>query len=80
MSLEISDIDNHLANYPAPRPAGTLSDYELRVFNLCGIWQKVRPIIKFAKKLLFFKPLWQAVVEEFVDICDGLCNGKAMAD
>lgn len=66
----VSDIDAHVDNHlekVAGLDAGKLP-------NLCTVWSGVKPVIKFARALLFWKPKWQAVIDQFITSLDAACN------
>lgn len=74
--MQVHEIDEHIEAHEAPHTAidtSAFSAQELKLFNVCSIYKKIRPIIKFARTLLFWKPKWQAVIDEFIAVCDGIC-------
>lgn len=44
-----------------------------RRFDLCKIYTAVRPVLKFARGLLFFKPKWQSVISLLMEAMDEHC-------
>ncbi len=66
--LSIDEIDGHIAKHTAG--AGTKA---LTGLNLCAIYKVVRPILVFAKALLFFKPAWQTILQSLIDALDKTC-------
>lgn len=71
--MQVHEIDEHI-EAPAPEvDTSAFNAQELKLFNVCSIYKKIRPIIKFARTLLFWKPKWQAVIDEFIAVCDGIC-------
>lgn len=67
-TMSIHEIDQHIDKHEASGTAkGTAA------FNLCSIYQKARPIVKFVRPFLFFKPKWQAVIDELVAAGDEAC-------
>lgn len=71
--MQVEEIDNHLESYVAAEAAAGMDANSLKLFNICGTYQKVRPIIKFVRAMLFFRPKWQAVIDEFMAVTDGIC-------
>jgi hypothetical protein len=47
-----------------------------KLFNICGVYQKAKPVLKFAKTVLFFKPKWAAVIGLFITTLDEICNSE----
>ena len=73
--MEVHEIDAHIDTHEATefKASASFDEQQLKLFNICTAYQKVRPIIKFVRGLLFWKPKWQAVVDEFVAAADGIC-------
>ena len=69
----IQEIDNHLEDFSANEANGNMSANAMKLFSVCNAYQKVRPIIIFVKGLLFWKPKWQKVIDEFILVADGIC-------
>jgi hypothetical protein len=67
-ALSIEEIDAHLI-----RQAEALNTKDFAGLDLCKIYKTVRPILEFAKLLLFFRPKWQAVLQSFLDAADKMC-------
>ena len=68
--MSIEEIDKHLekSQQPATRDiASTIND-------VCKTYGEVRPILVFAKGLLFFKPKWQRVIESLLAVMDKNCD------
>ncbi|WP_217603700.1 hypothetical protein [Chitinophaga sp. GbtcB8] len=63
--MSIEQIDKHIASRPNATTAA---------IDFCAIYKTVRPILLFAKALLFFKPEWQKVLEAFIESMDGNCQ------
>jgi len=64
--LSVEEIDNHIKPH---------LQANLAAIDFCGIYKAVRPILVFAKALLFFKPAWQAILEAFITSMDNACKG-----
>lgn len=71
--MQVHEIDEHIEAPALEVDTSAFSAQELKLFNVCSIYKKIRPIIKFARTLLFWKPKWQAVIDEFIAVCDGIC-------
>lgn len=66
----MEEVDQHLDNSEnevATKDGATGLD-------LCTAYKAVRPVLEFAKLLLFFKPKWQIVLANFILVNDSLCN------
>lgn len=72
---DIKQIDSHLEKYSAKLMDKTsMGEKELKAFNLCEIYNKARPILKFVRKyLLFWKPKWQGVIDDLLALGDEAC-------
>lgn len=66
--MTIEEIDAHLS-----KKGFTGGKESLVGLNLCAIFKTVRPILVFAKTLLFFKPAWQAILQSLIDALDQSC-------
>ncbi len=65
--MEMHEIDSHVdAHYENLTTKAT-------TVNLCAIYTGVRPVLKFAKALLFFKPKWQTAIQALIDNLDTAC-------
>jgi len=63
--MHFNEIDEHVeAN------ADTLHERS----NFCEIYKIARPILFFAKSILFFKPKWQAVLTALIANLDSGCQ------
>lgn len=47
---------------------------QMRLFNICAVYQKLRPVLKFVRGLLFFKPKWQSIINAAIESLDQSCN------
>ena len=65
--MNAEEVDAHLE---ANAEALTL---EAKLPNLCAIYQAVRPILKFAHALLFWKPKWRDALDKLVAALDEAC-------
>lgn len=45
-----------------------------KLFKICGIYQKVKPVFKLAKTVLFFKPKLAAAIGLLITTLDEICN------
>lgn len=71
--MQVHEIDEHI-EAPAPEiDTSAFNAQELKLFNICAAYQKVRPVIKFVRGMLFWKPKWQAVIDTFLTVTDGIC-------
>jgi len=61
--MELHEIDNHI----------TEMDKNLQGFNLCNTYIKIKPVLRFARTLLFFKPKWQSLIDELIHHLDKGC-------
>ena len=68
--MSIEEIDSHLAT---TAQSGT-RDIGSAVNDICKTYNDVRPILVFAKGILFFKPKWQAVIQSLIAAMDNNCN------
>lgn len=71
--MQVHEIDEHIEAPVETIDTSAFSEQQLKLFNICGVYKKIRPIIKFARTLLFWKPKWQAVIDEFIVVCDTIC-------
>ena len=63
---DISQIDKQVDEFLAKSSAS-------KGFNICAIWLVVKPILTVVKTILFFKPKWQTVIDQFIAVVDGFC-------
>ncbi len=61
--MAIEEIDAHIEKQA-----------QTRGLDICGTYKTVRPILVFAKGLLFFKPKWQAILQLLIDALDKQCG------
>jgi len=74
--MEVHEIDAHVdANADTVNSINITQDMaaELKLVNICKIYQAVRPVLKFAKGLLFFKHKWQSFIQKLLDSLDAVC-------
>jgi len=45
-----------------------------KLFNICGLYQKVKPVLKLVKTVLFFKPKLAAVIGLLITTLDEICD------
>ncbi len=65
--MEAEEVDQHLeANAEALA-------LEAKLPNLCAIYQAVRPVMKFAHALLFWKPKWRDALDKLTASLDDAC-------
>lgn len=65
--MDAEQIDAHLeANAEA-------LNLEAKLPNLCAIYQAVKPILKFAHALLFWKPKWRDALDKLIASLDEAC-------
>lgn len=65
--MNTEEIDNHVDEHEAAINANT------KAINLCDLYNGVRPVLKFAVALLFWKPKWQKVLNDFLAHLDVAC-------
>ena len=46
----------------------------IKLINICKAYQTARPILNIAKKILFFKPKWAAVIGFLIVTLDEICE------
>lgn len=63
--MDVQEVDDHLDAH-AEVLAAKLPD-------LCAIYHAIRPILKFAHGLLFWKPKWRDALDKFVAALDEAC-------
>lgn len=73
--MQVHEVDEQIESHEAAEVVDTasFSEQQLKLFNICSAYQKVRPVIKFVRGLLFWKPKWQAVIDQFLAVTDGIC-------
>jgi len=47
---------------------------ENKLFDICTVYQKVKPAMKFITALLFWKPKWKSAIQELIKNLDEVCN------
>lgn len=47
-----------------------------KLFDICNLYQKVKPALLTAKRILFFMPKVQKTLQHFIDTLDNLCPEK----
>ncbi len=62
--MKVEEIDAHIQKHA-----------QARGLDICATYTKVKPVLVFAKGLLFFKPNWQAVLQSLIDALDKECGG-----
>ena len=65
--MDTNEIDSHVETHLAETAAGN------KMIDLCSLYQGVRPVLKFATALLFWKPKWQKVLNDFIAHLDEAC-------
>lgn len=71
--MQLHEVDEHLDS--AENSAILATDTATKGFpDLCVIYGTVRPVLKFARALLFFKPKWQKAIDLLTDNLDLACN------
>lgn len=68
--LPIDQIDAHVDDHLAKSEELAAQ----KMLNLCSIWTGVRPVVKFARALLFWKPKWQQVIDQLITSLDEACG------
>ena len=72
--MQVSEVDDHIENFTAAENMAAEGTAQFKLFDICQVWQKVRPIIRFARGLLFWKPKWQAIIDEAMAALDVSCD------
>ncbi len=67
------NIDKHIDDVLAIEAPAGISANQFKLWNICRTYQAVRPVLKFAKGLLFFKPKWQGVMTMLMAALDEAC-------
>lgn len=68
------NIDKHIdAVLAESAPTALVTSTDFKLWNICKYYRAVRPVLKIAKGLLFFKPKWQNVITLFMNVLDGVC-------
>lgn len=72
--MTIEQIDQHIEQHEsrmkvAKRPEGTAA----LNFDLCNYFRLARPILKFVRPFLFFKPKWQKILDTVIESGDAAC-------
>jgi len=62
---EVADIDAHVNDH-------LRTTANLKAIDLEAAYKGVRPVLKFARSILFFKPKWQHVLDMFIASLDSL--------
>lgn len=70
------NIDKHIDEALAIEAPAGLSAAKLKMFNVCKAYLAVRPVLKFARGLLFFKPRWQKVIDILFVAMDEVCPNE----
>lgn len=75
IKTSLAEIDAHLVAHESKtvKSVKTMTAEQLKAFNLCNVYYKVKPIIKFVRVFLFFRPKWQAAIDEFIAVTDQAC-------
>lgn len=68
--MEVHEIDSHVDDHLAKSEELAAQ----KMLNLCSIWTGVKPVIRFARALLFWKPKWQAVIDQLITSLDEACS------
>ena len=69
---EIDALDAHVDEHLTT----TESMSAQKLLDICAIWKGVRPIVKVARALLFWKPKWQAVLDQLITSLDATCPNE----
>lgn len=64
--MDMHEIDKHVEHH--------LSVAEVKKLNLCAVYVGAKPVIKFVRGLLFFKPKWQQIIDLLTASLDESCN------
>jgi hypothetical protein len=74
MNVEQIDahVDEHLEKLEAADNSN-LSGQQLQLANLCGVLHAAKPVLKFVRGLLFWKPKWQTVIDKVTEAIDNAC-------
>ncbi|MEP7108534.1 MAG: hypothetical protein ABI760_11140 [Ferruginibacter sp.] len=61
--MTIEQIDAHIEKHA-----------QAKSLDICGTYKTVKPILVFAKSMLFFKPKWKTVLQTLIDVLDKQCG------
>lgn len=53
-----------------------MTQAEKKLFDICFIYQKHKPLLLTAKKILFFLPKVQKSIQTIIEILDTACPGE----
>lgn len=70
--MDVHEIDAHLDTH-----AETLA---AKIPDLCAIYQAIKPVLKFAHALLFFKPKWRDALDKFIASLDEACPAPTITE
>jgi len=65
-------INEQHENFKAMTEANAVN----KLFDICSLYQKVKPVILKVKGILFFAPKWKAALQLLVDTLDTICPAK----
>lgn len=68
--MELEQIDQHIETHLNEQDASG-NDKLKGIAAIPALFTAVRPVLKFVRALLFFKPKWQKVLDTFIDAMDG---------
>lgn len=51
-----------------------LNATKAKLFNICTVYKKARPVLTLAKKILFFKPKLSALIGLLIETLDTICE------
>lgn len=71
--MELHEIDAHLAAHFDVLEKDIPTKKALTIPDICAIYQAVKPILKFARAILFFKPKWQSALDKLMNSLDQVC-------
>jgi len=65
--MQTEEIDSHVETHLSETEAGA------KAIDLCNLYHGVKPVLKFASALLFWRPKWQKVLNDFILHLDEAC-------
>ncbi len=75
MHVEQVDKELDLLEAGTSQEAGTnATAAQIKLFNICDAYKKLRPVLKFVRGLLFWKPRWQEVIDNALTSLDQACE------
>ncbi len=73
--MNVEEIDAHVDAHLNAEVVNnsSMSESQLKLFNICSVLQAAKPVLKFARGFLFFKPKWQAIIDKVLAVIETVC-------